>query len=95
MSKKQPTSPNGIRALPGLVERDQEQANIPGLHLDGEFGFLCNFLCTILDNNEVRIGNHAMIGPGVQIYTAAHPLRADVRNEGWKVAKPIVIEDGV
>jgi len=54
-----------------------------------------NFLCTILDNSEVRIGHHAMIGPGVQIYTAAHPLRADDRNEGWEVAKPVAIEDNV
>jgi maltose O-acetyltransferase len=54
-----------------------------------------NFLCTILDCNEVRIGNHVMIGPGVQIYTAAHALQAEARNQGWEVAKPIVIEDNV
>lgn len=60
----------------------------------GDHAYL-NFRCTILDNNEVRIGNHAMIGPGVQIYTAAHPLQADERNEGWEVAKPVVIEDNV
>jgi maltose O-acetyltransferase len=54
-----------------------------------------NSLCTILDNNEVRIGDHVMIGPVVQIYTAAHPLQAATRNEGWEVAKPIVIEDNV
>lgn len=54
-----------------------------------------NFSCVILDNNEVRIGNHVMIGPAVQIYTAAHPLDARTRNQGWEVAKPIVIEDNV
>ena len=54
-----------------------------------------NFSCTIFDNNEVRIGNHVMIGPGVQIYTAAHALQAEARNQGWEVAKPIVIEDNV
>ena len=54
-----------------------------------------NFLCTILDNAEVHVGNHVMIGPGVQIYTAAHPLQADTRNQGWEIAKPIVIEDNV
>ena len=54
-----------------------------------------NFLCTILDNNEVHIGHHVMIGPGVQIYTAAHPLQVEARNQGWEVAKPIVIEDNV
>ena len=52
-----------------------------------------NFSCTILDNNEVHIGNHVMVGPAVQIYTAAHPLEAESRIQGWEVAKQIVIED--
>ena len=54
-----------------------------------------NFLCTNLDNNEVHIGHHVMIGPAVQIYTAAHLLQAEPRIQGWEVAKPIVIEDNV
>lgn len=54
-----------------------------------------NYMCTILDNNEVRIGNHVMIGPSVQIYTAAHDLQAETRNQGWEVAKAIKIEDNV
>jgi len=36
-----------------------------------------------------------MIGPAVQIYTAAHLLQAEPRIQGWEVAKPIVIEDNV
>jgi maltose O-acetyltransferase len=47
-----------------------------------------NYLCIILDNNEVRIGNHVMIGPAVQIYTAAHDLQAGTRNQGWETTKP-------
>jgi maltose O-acetyltransferase len=54
-----------------------------------------NFLCTILDCNEVHIGHHVMIGPGVHIYCAAHLLQAEARIQGWEVAKPIVIEDKV
>jgi maltose O-acetyltransferase len=54
-----------------------------------------NVLCTILDCNEVHIGHHVMIGPAVQIYTAAHLLQAEARIQGWEVAKPIVIEDNV
>lgn len=54
-----------------------------------------NVLCTILDCNEVHIGHHVMIGPAVQIYTAAHLLQAEARIQGWEVAKPIVIEDHV
>ena len=60
----------------------------------GDHVFL-NFLCTILDCNEVHIGHHVMIGPAVQIYTAAHLLQAEPRNQGWEVAKPIVIEENV
>ncbi len=54
-----------------------------------------NVLCTILDCNEVHIGQHVMIGPAVHIYTAAHELLAEARNQGLEVAKPIVIEDNV
>jgi maltose O-acetyltransferase len=60
----------------------------------GDFVFL-NVLCTILDCNEVRIGHHVMIGPCVQIYTAAHELQAEARIQGWEIARPIVIEDNV
>ena len=35
-----------------------------------------NFNCIVLDVCEVRIGDHVMIGPAVQIYTATHPLNA-------------------
>ncbi len=52
-----------------------------------------NASCVILDNNEVRVGRHVMIGPAVQIYTAAHPLEAKARDEGWEVARPIAIGD--
>lgn len=54
-----------------------------------------NVLCTILDCNEVHIGHHVMIGPAVQIYTAAHLLQAEARIQGWEVANPVVIEDNV
>jgi maltose O-acetyltransferase len=60
----------------------------------GDHVFL-NVLCTILDCNEVNIGHHVMIGPHVQIYTAAHHIQAETRIQGWEVAKPIVIEDNV
>ena len=56
---------------------------------------LLNVTCTILDTHEVRIGHHVMIGPAVQIYCAAHLLQAKARNEGWEVAKPVVIEENV
>ncbi|NJN96225.1 MAG: sugar O-acetyltransferase [Anaerolineales bacterium] len=60
----------------------------------GDYSYL-NFGCTILDNNEVQIGRHVMIGPAVQIYTAAHALLASARNRGLETAKKIVIKDNV
>lgn len=60
----------------------------------GEQVFL-NRLCNILDSNEVHIGSRTMIGPGVQIYTGAHELQVKLRNQGYEVARPIVIEEDV
>ena len=54
-----------------------------------------NVMCTILDCAEVHIGHHVMVGPAVQIYTAAHLLQAEGRIRGLEVARPIVIEDNV
>jgi maltose O-acetyltransferase len=54
-----------------------------------------NMNCMVIDNNTVRIGDHAMLGPGVQIYTAAHPLDAESRNQGWEVTRPVTIGDSV
>lgn len=63
------------------------------IHISDDVFF--NVMCTILDCNEVHIGNHVMVGPVVQIYTAAHHLQAELRIQGLEVARPIVIEDNV
>ena len=57
--------------------------------------FFANFDCTILDVCEVRIGKNAMLAPGVQIYTATHPLDPIERNSGREYAKPVTIGDYV
>ena len=38
-----------------------------------------NFNCVVLDVCEVRIGDFTLFGPSVQIYTATHPLDAQLR----------------
>ncbi len=45
------------------------------------FGDHCevNMNCTFLDDNRIEIGDHALIAPNVQIYTAFHPTNADQR----------------
>ena len=57
--------------------------------------FNFNFNCVILDGAPVTIGNHVLCGPGVQIYTASHPLNADERRAGLEYCKPISIGDDV
>lgn len=54
-----------------------------------------NVQCVILDCGVVQIGDHVMIGPAVQIYTAAHLLQAEGRNQGLEVAKPVIIGNNV
>lgn len=44
----------------------------------GDYTFI-NINCIFLDNNIIRIGKNGLIGPYVQIYTAAHPLKASER----------------
>lgn len=57
--------------------------------------FYANFDCTILDSCEVRFGDNCMLAPGVQIYTATHPLHPKARNSGWEYAQPITFGNNV
>ncbi|HCT2506919.1 TPA: sugar O-acetyltransferase [Aeromonas dhakensis] len=63
------------------------------IHL-GERSYI-NMGATLLDNAPIRIGAEVMIGPNVQIYTAAHALDADERIQGVETALPVTIEDRV
>lgn len=53
-----------------------------------------NFDCVILDVCEVRIGNNVFIAPGVHIYTATHPLDAELRRV-QEFGKPVTIGSDV
>lgn len=58
-------------------------------------GSYINMGATLLDNAPIHIGAEVMIGPNVQIYTAAHALDADKRIQGVETALPVTIEDRV
>ena len=58
----------------------------------GSEGFI-NFDCVILDGAPVRIGNHVLIGPAVQIYTFTHPMDYRERRQGIEQCKEIAIGD--
>jgi len=53
-----------------------------------------NFNCVVLDVCPVTIGDFTMFGPGVQIYTATHPVQAELRRQK-EFAKPITIGQDV
>ena len=63
------------------------------IHL-GERSYI-NMGATLLDKPPIRTGADVMIGPKVQIYTAAHALDADERIQGVETALPVTIEDRV
>lgn len=50
-----------------------------------------NFNCVILDVAPVHIGSNTFFGPGVQVYTATHPLNAKLRVSGQEFGKPVTI----
>lgn len=71
----------------------------------GENTFV-NTNCIFLDNNKITIGKNGLIAPHVQIYTAAHPIKASERLNTTKkydkngssyltYARPVKIGDAV
>ena len=75
-----------------------------GEHIYIDEGTFVNVNAIFLDNNIINIGKNGLIGPGVQLLTASHPLSARERlitsNENLKTSyktfsKPIHIGDNV
>lgn len=54
-----------------------------------------NFDCVILDCAPVTMGDGVMLGPGVHIYAATHPVDAAVRKTGRELARPVTIGSNV
>ncbi|MFD1640266.1 sugar O-acetyltransferase [Halohasta litorea] len=54
-----------------------------------------NFECVILDVCRVEIGDDCLIGPGVHIYTATHPIDPEERATGLEYGNPVEIGDNV
>ena len=53
--------------------------------------FYANFNCTFLDVCPIHIGEHAMLGPNVQILTPLHPLDPEERISGFEYGAPVKI----
>jgi maltose O-acetyltransferase len=54
-----------------------------------------NFNAVFLDCNRITIGEDCQIAPGVQFYTATHPLDSKTRKSGLESAHPITIGNNV
>jgi maltose O-acetyltransferase len=75
-----------IELIKKLFEKTGENFYVePPFHCDygynisiGEY-FYANFDCIILDVCKVRIGDNVLFGPRVGIYTAGHPIDANIR----------------
>ena len=57
--------------------------------------FYANTGLTILDENYVTFGDNVYLAPHVSIYTAGHPIDADIRNTDVEYAKPVTIGSNV
>lgn len=66
-----------------------------GRHIFMGENVYCNMDCLFLDVNTITIGNNVMFGPRVSLYTAGHPIDAEVRISDLEFGLPIVIEDNV
>ena len=57
--------------------------------------FFANTGLTILDEHDVTFGDNVFLAPHVSIYTAGHPIDAEVRNTNLEYAKPVTIGSDV
>ena len=58
-------------------------------------GVYANFNLTLVDDGEIFIGDHVMIGPNVTITTASHPLSPQLRQKGAQYNKSVRICNNV
>src|SRR5574344_2174095 len=66
-----------------------------GKHIEIGEDFFANFNLTILNEAKVVIGDHAFIGPNVNIYTACHSLDFVERNKKTEWAEAVHIGNNV
>ncbi|WP_214832789.1 MULTISPECIES: maltose acetyltransferase domain-containing protein [unclassified Exiguobacterium] len=53
--------------------------------------FFANFDCVFLDICPITFGDDCMLGPGVHVYTATHPLDPIERISGLEYGKPVTV----
>lgn len=66
-----------------------------GYNIEVGENFFANYNCILLDVNKIIIGENVMLGPGVIITTAGHPIHPEARNSGLEYGKIIKIGNNV
>jgi maltose O-acetyltransferase len=66
-----------------------------GYNVHAGDGFYANFDCVVLDVCPVEFGENRLLGPGVHVYTATHPLDAAERAAGLEYGRPVPVGDDV
>ena len=66
-----------------------------GSHIYLGENFYANYELIVLDQCDVRFGDNVMLGPRVSLFSAGHPLDADIRNAGLEYGKPITVGSNV
>ena len=54
-------------------------------------GVYANFNLTLVDDTDIYIGDHVMIGPNVTIDTGTHPVCPELRERGVQYNMPVII----
>lgn len=57
--------------------------------------FFANYDCVFLDVCAIEFGDECMLGPGVHVYTASHPLDPVERTSGTEFGEPVTVGDRV
>ena len=57
--------------------------------------FYANAGCVLLDCAPITLGDRVLLGPGVHLYAATHPVDAETRRRNLEYARPITIGDDV
>ncbi len=66
-----------------------------GSNIEAGNNFYANFGCTLLDVAAIKFGDDVQLGPGVQLYTATHPLDPEIRKSGIEYGLAITVGHNV
>lgn len=70
-------------------------ANWGGHHVHVGANVYANFHLTLVDDGEIFIGDHVMMGPNVTLVTAGHPVQPALRAQAYQYNQPVHLATNV